>query len=248
MDGRKQLIRQEMRRRRRALSADELAAAERAVATHVAALAPFREQPVLIAYVATDGEVPTGALIETAFAAGKRVYLPRLVGKRLCFAEHRRGADLRPGALGIPEALGCEIEEREAARALVVVPLVAWDESGSRVGRGGGHYDRAIAGGLRPACLVGLGYAFQQYRSLPRDPWDLQLDWVVTERGAMRCWGRDDPSPVRKEDATSNGILLDGGGRRGAGRRPVVAGGLRPAPAGGRPGTRHPGNGRTGTH
>jgi 5-formyltetrahydrofolate cyclo-ligase len=251
MDGTKRVIRQEMRRRRRAISAAELATAEQAVAAHVAALASFRDQPALIAYVATDGEVPTGALVEAAFAAGKRVYLPRLVGETLCFAEHRRGSNLRPGALGIPEPLGSELEEGEVAGAFAVVPLLAWDESGSRVGRGGGHYDRAFGGAARPACLVGLGYTFQQCPSLPREPWDLQLDWVVTERGALRCWGRDDPSRVRKEGATpndNNDIRYDGGGRRGAGRRPGLAGGLHPAPAGSGPGSRHPGNGRSGAH
>jgi 5-formyltetrahydrofolate cyclo-ligase len=199
MDGTKQAIRQEMRRRRRALSAVDLTAAGRAVAGHIEALDRFRAASSVIAYVACDHEVPTGALLAMAFAAGKRVYLPRLVGDTMSFAEHRHGERLQHGAHGIPEPHGDQIEACDVATAIAFVPLLAWDESGSRVGRGGGHYDRACAGSARPACLVGLGYTFQQWAALPREPWDLQFDWVVTERGAVHCWRGDDPSPFRKE-------------------------------------------------
>jgi 5-formyltetrahydrofolate cyclo-ligase len=229
MDGSKATIRQEMRRRRRALSAVERDAVERAVVAHVVGLDAFRDCRSILAYVATDAEVPTGALIEAAFAAGKRVYLPRLVGETLSFAEHRRGAALRPGARGIPEPLGDDLEERDGVAALACVPLLAWDESGSRVGRGGGHYDRACGGPARPACLVGLGYTFQRCAVLPRDPWDLRLDWVVTERGAVRCWRGDVRSPSRKEGARGNDISGDGAGHHRAGRRAGLAGGLPPA-------------------
>jgi 5-formyltetrahydrofolate cyclo-ligase len=232
MDGTKRAIRQEMRRRRRALSAAALGAAEQAVARHVEGLAAFAAASSLIAYVATDHEVPSGALLEAAFAAEKRVYLPRLIGETMIFAEHRRGANLRPGVLGIPEPLGDQIEASDLAGAIAIVPLLAWDASGWRVGRGGGHYDRALAGSARPACLVGLGYTFQECAALPRDPWDLQLDWVVTERGAVRCWRGDDPSPFRKEGEQHNDISGHGAGHRRAGRRAGLAGGLPAASAG----------------
>jgi 5-formyltetrahydrofolate cyclo-ligase len=231
MDGTKREIRQEMRRRRRALSAVDLTTAEQAVAAHGAALDAFRAAAIVIAYVSVDHEVPTGALIAAAFAAGKRVYLPGLAGTTMRFAEHRPGADLRPGARGIPEPLGDEIAVDDLSSAIALVPLLAWDESGSRVGRGGGHYDRTVAGSHRPRCLVGLGYTFQQCVALPRDPWDLQLDWVVTERGAVRCWRGDDPSPFRKEDEQHHDDLSrDGAGRRRAGNWAGLAGGLHPAP------------------
>jgi 5-formyltetrahydrofolate cyclo-ligase len=247
MDGTKREIRQEMRRRRQALSAADERAAETAVVGYVADLAPDGDQALLIAYVAIDHEVPTGALIASALAAGKRVYLPRFVGGTMWFAEYRHGSDLRPGAFGIPEPLGAQLEERDVAAATAVVPLLAWDASGSRVGRGGGHYDRAFGGPVRPACLIGLGYAFQQCAVLPQDPWDLRLDWVVTEQGALRCWRGDDSSPSRREDATRNDIPHDGGGHRRAGRWAGLAGGLSPAPTGSGTGPRNPRDGRTGS-
>src|SRR5262249_38077792 len=126
MDGTKATIRQEMRRRRRALSAVERAAVEPALVSHLVGLEAFRRATCVIAYVDTDGEVPPGALIEAAFAPGKRLSLPRLIGETMRFAEHRRGTGLRPGARGIPEPVGDELEERDGVAALACVPLLAW--------------------------------------------------------------------------------------------------------------------------
>ena len=65
---------------------------------------------------------------------------------------------------------------------VVLVPLVAFDETGQRLGQGGGFYDRAIAaaGASRPL-LIGVAHAFQQVRSVPVEAWDMPLDAVVTE-------------------------------------------------------------------
>jgi 5-formyltetrahydrofolate cyclo-ligase len=246
MDGTKGLIRQEMRRRRRALSADALAAAGEAVARHICALPAFADYPMVLAYAAADNEVPTDVFIEAAFAAGKRIYLPRVVGGAMYFAEHRRGADFHPGAFGIAEPLGAQLEERDVADSLAVVPLLAWDSSGSRVGQGGGHYDRAFDGQTRPRCLVGLGYTFQQCQLIPRDRWDLRLNWVVTERGAVRCWDGGDPPPSRKEGAQHNDIPGDGARNHRSGRRTGLAGGLRPAPTSSRTSSCNSGNRRAG--
>ena len=69
-----------------------------------------------------------------------------------------------------------------AQHDVVLVPLVAFDETGQRLGQGGGFYDRAIAaaGASRPL-LIGVAHAFQQVRSVPVEAWDMPLDAVVTE-------------------------------------------------------------------
>ncbi len=232
MDETKPAIRREMRRRRRALSALDVAAVETAVAVQIEGLEPFRASAAVIAYLATDNEVPTGAILARAAAAGKRLYLPRLVEGTLSFASHEPGAPLRAGAHGIPEPIGEEIDRAELAAAIALIPLLAWDASGGRLGRGGGHYDRAVTGALRPMCLVGLGYALQQCEALPRDPWDLQLDWVVTERGVVRCGGGDGPPPLRKEGEQPHELSADGAGHHRPGHRTGLVGGLRPAATG----------------
>jgi 5-formyltetrahydrofolate cyclo-ligase len=232
MDGRKRTIRQEMRRRRRALSAHDRHSAGSAVAELATELAAFRAAPVVLLYAATDHEVPTDALVDAARRAGKRVFLPRLRGHALSFAEYREGESLVRGTLGIPEPVGIALEPSAAATAIAFVPLLAWDAAGSRVGRGGGHYDRAFSGAARPVCVVGLGYAFQQQAQLPRDPWDLRLDWVVTERGVVRCGNGHESSQSRKEGARQDGIPGHRGDRRRSRRCAGLGGGFSPPPTG----------------
>ncbi len=231
MNGTKHAIRQSMRRRRDAVSPDEAAAAGRAVLAWTDTAAPYRAAAVVLAYVASDGEVPTAALIERAWAAGKRVYLPRVEGPSMEFAEHRPGAPLVPGRFGIPVPIGEKLALRDEARAIAFVPLVAFDETGTRLGRGGGFYDRSLGDLAGRVCPVGLGYAFQQCPVVPGDPWDVRLEYVVTERGAVHCRSGDNSSPVRKEDTTCNGLPIDDGRQSRRGRGTGLRAGLFPAPA-----------------
>jgi len=218
MDEDKTAIRLAMRRRRRALQAGERDAAATAVVSALRGLAQYAAAALVLAYVDSDGELPTGALIASAAAAGKRVYLPRFVDGQLIFAEHRLGNALRPGAFGIPEPTGDFLQRGRMADALALLPLLAWDEAGNRVGRGGGHYDAVFSSPDRPRGMVGLAYAFQQHPRLPHDPWDLRLDCVVTERGVHACWAGDAASPFTEEVKHDNGSL-DDRGQPGAGRR-----------------------------
>ena len=233
MTGTKDAIRREMISLRRAVSPLDAEAAERALVEHVRALAGYRRSSALIAYAAMDGEVATDRLIRAAFADGKRVFLPVVRGSEMTFAEHRPGAVLTTGRFGIPEAAG-EDWTAAAGSTLALVPLVAWDRDGVRLGRGGGFYDRAFAArGDQPrgvsadVVLVGLAYAFQQCAKVPRDTWDVLLDWVVCERGPVRCRDGDDRSPIRKEDTTQHGFFVDcdllGFGRRAGVRSPARA-------------------------
>ncbi len=196
MDGTKAEIRHWMRRRRRALGPSALRMAECGVGVQLQGFGAYRDASVVLLYVAVDNEVPTAALMQRAFADGKRVLLPRMVDGRMAFAEHREGMLLRRGALGIPEPSGEPLEVSKLARAVAFIPLLAWDDSGGRLGRGGAHYDRALREAPRSMCLVGLGYAFQQCTRLPRDWWDLRLEYVVTERAVVPCCNSGEALPL----------------------------------------------------
>ncbi len=69
----------------------------------------------------------------------------------------------------------------------MLLPLVAWDRTGTRLGMGSGWYDRTLARDTIRASRVGVGWALQEADALPRDDWDLPLDAVVTERGWFTC-------------------------------------------------------------
>jgi 5-formyltetrahydrofolate cyclo-ligase len=82
--------------------------------------------------------------------------------------------------------------------AVAFLPVVAWDAPGGRLGRGGGFYDRLFTRLPRAITRVGLAYEFQEYPDLPRDPWDVCLDYVITERRLVRCGGAGMDASLQK--------------------------------------------------
>lgn len=222
MEDTKAAIRRAMRRRRRALTAGDVAAAGEVVTRHAQALVAMWEPPALIAYVATDNEVPTGALITWAQAARLCVLLPRLVGETMEFAEYRGDEPLRVGACGIPAPAGRAIPAARLKEAFAVIPLLAWDAAGGRVGRGSGHFDRVFAEPCRPRWLVGLSYGFQQVPRVPCDPWDIRLDAVISERGVHDCRAGERAAAVQEGVGDDDEVRGVGSGQPRVGR--VVGG------------------------
>jgi len=192
---------------RRSVPPERARAAAGAVADRVLALPELAAADAVLLYAALADELPTRPLHEALRAAGKPTGLPRLEQDgRLVFAFVERWEDLRPGrygvlepppggagvvlgATGVPGAEGAaeapraRVEHREA---LMVVPGVAFDRRGHRLGRGGGHYDRALR--AAPGALrVGVAYAFQVLASVPEGPGDEAMDVVVSERETCRA-------------------------------------------------------------
>jgi 5-formyltetrahydrofolate cyclo-ligase len=151
---------------------------------------------VLLLYAALPGEVPTAGIAEEARRRGIHVTYPRCVPGARMLTLHRveGGVDLlEPGAYGIrephPSCALAEVEEIDAA----LIPALAWDRAGTRLGRGAGYYDRLLAHPRWRAARVGAYWSAQEEERLPRDEWDVALQVVVTER---EIW-RPPPSPGR---------------------------------------------------
>ncbi len=129
----------------------------------------------LALYRPFDGEPGTAHIAAAARAAGKQVVYARFAPREpLAFVEARTWTLVR----GVPQPLGPEVTL--ADDDLVVVPGLAFDAEGFRLGLGGGHYDRTLA---RHACAtLGLAFECQRLRRLPRDPWDRPVVALATER------------------------------------------------------------------
>jgi 5-formyltetrahydrofolate cyclo-ligase len=142
-------------------------------------------------YIANDGEMDPSPLIDRATVAGKCCYLPVLrqrPSKALWFAAYTRAQQLSPNRFGIPEPA---TTHRRIVMPwgldLIVMPLVAFDLSGNRLGMGGGYYDRTLAfkhtrSHWRGPKLIGIAHELQRMDSLPSNPWDIPLDAVITEQ------------------------------------------------------------------
>jgi 5-formyltetrahydrofolate cyclo-ligase len=183
----RQTLRRHFRRLRKALSAS-------AQSSHAAAIIRlyFTRGLALRAgttglYVATDGEVDLGPLLERLPTMRKRVALP-VVRRQgiMTFHRYRDHASLVPNRFGILEPGPDAPVIATLAIDLLLVPLVAFDDSGTRLGMGVGYYDRCLGrvpAPLRPH-LVGVAHEVQRSRdALPRDDWDVPLHGVLTEAG-----------------------------------------------------------------
>lgn len=152
----------------------------------------FRNADHIGVYLANDGEVDLSALVELALALGKTCYLPVLgipFHNRLWFTPYHPDEPLVTNRFGIPEPIPSPTRRSRKVWSLdlLLTPLVAFDESGNRLGMGGGFYDRTLSyRGLRTVWrkprVVGIAYELQRVPRLTAQPWDMALDAIVTER------------------------------------------------------------------
>jgi 5-formyltetrahydrofolate cyclo-ligase len=177
-----------MRAARRAVPADERAAAAAAVAARLARLGLPMPGSRLGAYLPMDGELDPGPALQLARNRGCKLFVPvitRFSRRRMRFAELEGSTRMQPNRWGIPEPASPGMHGRWLDVALV--PCVAFDRHGERLGMGAGFYDRhfAFLGNRstwqRPR-LLGLAYDFQCVSSIDARAWDIPLWGVVTER------------------------------------------------------------------
>jgi len=182
-------------RRRQGLSPDEVRAGSTAVAQLVLGEDWYLAARSVALYGAIKNEVDTSAIFEDCTERGVRVLFPRVVaagGRRLVFAEVASAGELSPGAYGIPEPSEEAVVGHLADVDLVVVPGLAFDRSGGRIGFGQGYYDIALAAAPRPL-RVGLAWEWQLMppeERVPTGPLDQPMDHVVTPIGVVRTRSR----------------------------------------------------------
>ena len=165
---------------------DTLSAAERARAAEAIAARGF---PVAVVGMIVSGFSPMKSeinpipLMRALANAGARLALPVVAGKGkpLIMRAWEFGAPLAAGVWGIrqptPEAPQVEPD-------ILIVPLLAFDRRGNRIGYGAGYYDMTISAlrAKKPAVAVGIAYAMQEVPAVPVTPRDVRLDLVLTER------------------------------------------------------------------
>ena len=140
----------------------------------------FSDASVLALYSAIHNEVLTDRVAARAIEVGKTLVYPRIKNDGLEFVEIQSLADLAPGAFGVMEPLGDHLVPIEEL-ALIVVPGVAFDLAGHRLGYGRGYYDRALATCRADCVKVGFAYDFQLLTTLPAAKYDQALSTLMTE-------------------------------------------------------------------
>jgi 5-formyltetrahydrofolate cyclo-ligase len=181
--------------RRDGLSAPQRAAASRQIADRVRARAAFQRAGTVLLYCAMRSEVDTSALIDELLAAGRAVVLPVTdwSARRLGLYALQDRAELVPGRFGVPEPPPHRrTEVRAACIDLALIPGVAFDRWGGRLGYGAGLYDGLLPQLPAPCPRWGLAFETQMVDELPCDEHDQRVDAVFTEQQVWPAEGGRD--------------------------------------------------------
>lgn len=171
------------RRARASLGTAERDAATTSIVARLAALAEIGTASRVLLTRAVGDELDLRALEEHLRSVGTVVALPVVDGDHLRAVDVVAGSAVRPGWRGVPEPVGPTVV---GPIDVVVVPALALDRRGERLGYGGGHFDRFLAGPAATATTVGAVFGVQLVEEVPTAPHDVRLDVVVTEEGEWR--------------------------------------------------------------
>jgi 5-formyltetrahydrofolate cyclo-ligase len=184
----KKALRARIRAWRAALDAQTIARAADAIAAHGLDFLDLEREVVVSGFAPLPDELRIWPLLRRLHNEGHRLALPVMQGKTkpLLFRAWAPGDAMDRAVWGISEP---RADKPELEPAVLLVPLLAFDRRGWRLGYGGGFYDRTLAA-LRaraPVVAVGLGYDEQRLDGVPHLDYDQRLDWVLTPSGPLRC-------------------------------------------------------------
>ena len=175
----KRELRQQIRTQKRRLSAAELAVMSEDICSKVLALASWQEAGTLLLYYPLPDEVDVRLLIKDAFESGKKVLLPVVKGDELELHLYEGEASLKEGTFGIMEPTGPLFAPKHYGEIeLAVIPGMAFDSAGHRLGRGKGYYDRLLPN-LKDAKLIGICFPFQLLEEVPAEAHDISVCKVI---------------------------------------------------------------------
>jgi 5-formyltetrahydrofolate cyclo-ligase len=183
IESEKLILRKAVREKRVALAASLPDFAKRIAAVDLA----LPEGAIIAGYAALPGEADPHLLLKHLAEQGHAIAFPRVVTKTAPLSFHlwQEGMELKPGAFNVPEP---SPDWMQVAPRVLLVPLLAFDFEGYRLGYGGGFYDRTLAQLRQKGEVLAIGIAFagQEVDSVPHDENDRRLDMVLTENGLKR--------------------------------------------------------------
>lgn len=186
----KKTLRASIRKKRRNLSDLEQKRASKNLSKQIKTSQLLLKHRYIALYLGNDGELDPKILIKLLLAQKKQVYLPVIDPLRKNMLRFCR---ILPDTMFVKNRFGILEPRFDSKRflqrqflSLVLMPLVAFDKDGNRMGMGGGFYDRSFAYKLKrirsKPKLMGIAHAFQEQESLPIANWDIPLDGIITDR------------------------------------------------------------------
>ena len=148
----------------------------------------FKNASCIFAYMSYNQEVKTRGIIEMALASGKRIAVPKVYGRDIKFKYINSVNDCINGYMGIPEPdEGCLCADNVEKKVLLLMPGLAFDKEGNRIGYGGGYYDRYLnVHRDTEFTKIALGYDFQLMEKIENEAFDVKADIVITPSAIIR--------------------------------------------------------------
>jgi len=194
-------IRSSIQSKRSKLSTREIKLNSIQLTSHLTAHPLFKRSKRIAGFIANNGEQDPASILELAQDRGKQCFLPvlnQLYSNRLWFAPYLKRISeqdtLKPNRYGILEPpIYPPKNVAPWSFDLVLVPLVAFDKYGGRIGMGGGYYDRTFSftkqqnsiGSRRRTFLLGIAHKFQEVDKIAQAAWDVPIDGIATEEGII---------------------------------------------------------------
>ncbi len=184
-------IRQDMRRRRGAMSLDDVLNLSRTVEDRLFACKDFSACQNIIFFLSFGNEVRTDEMIMRSLTEGKQVYVPRLITRErrleVCeITDMDQEFELGSYDIREPSRLNSRVVSPSIIDA-VIAPGLAFDRSGGRIGFGGGYFDWLFKQLPDEALRLGVAYEFQVLDSIPQDSWDERVQTIFTENDTINC-------------------------------------------------------------
>ncbi len=176
-----------MLEKRESLSNSELEHASQLISEYLIHLESFREAKDIALYYPVRSEVDTRELFLAAVGAGKNVYFPRVEGSFLTFHRINNIDELVPGKFGVPAPAASLYQINPQNIDLFIIPGLAFDRTGGRLGYGKGYYDRVLDG-IPVDKRIGISYSFQLLNEISTGEHDRRVGLVVTELQTVFCW------------------------------------------------------------
>lgn len=187
----KEWLRNQMRARRDALSLEEIHIQTEKCLRQLVNFPPYKENEWIYTYMAIGSEVDTISMMQTFIKMGKKVAVPKVEGDMIAFYEIQSVKDCRPGLWGILEPVSYKAPAEEPG--LILLPGLAFDERGNRLGYGGGYYDKYLK--AHPDCeCAALAYEMQVIDEVPREMHDRKVDYIITPERIITP-----PHPARRD-------------------------------------------------
>ncbi|MGM9604605.1 MAG: 5-formyltetrahydrofolate cyclo-ligase [Faecousia sp.] len=173
----KQELRKAIRARKRAMTPEEIALRSQALCRKFLESSAYRDCRTLYGYLPYNQEVRTVPILERALADGKKVAVPKVYGEDMKFIYLEDLTQVETGYAGIPEPIA-DGPVAQDETALVLMPGLAFDPRGHRIGYGGGFYDKFLSR-ERTHPTVALCYEFQMVEHLETEEFDIPVDTVI---------------------------------------------------------------------